>query len=111
MLTLIIMLSFNRSCINPFPSYVAEHGTVTLAIPCQVSGLCLLEALLDCPLPLLEAESKVNCSGAVSAPVRVVGGVRDVIIRPTAGRYKPGDEREFERFLNYYTLRSKALFL
>uniref|UniRef100_A0A8D9A5S6 C3 and PZP-like alpha-2-macroglobulin domain-containing protein 8 n=1 Tax=Cacopsylla melanoneura TaxID=428564 RepID=A0A8D9A5S6_9HEMI len=74
---------------------IQEHGTITLAIPCQVSGLCLLETLLDCPLPLLEAESRANCSGLVSAPVRVVGSVRDVIIRPAAGHYHPGDELSF----------------
>ncbi|KAI5723069.1 hypothetical protein M8J76_000841 [Diaphorina citri] len=72
-----------------------QHGTVSLAIPCQVSGLCLLEALLDCPLPLLEAESRQNCSGLVSAPVRVVGSVRDVIIRPAASHYHPGADLSF----------------
>lgn len=77
---------------SSFFNLPTEHATLTVTIPNQVSGLCQLEVLLDCPEALLEAQNRSFCLGHVTAPLRVVGSVRDVIIRPTASHFRPGDE-------------------
>ncbi|CAH1398274.1 unnamed protein product [Nezara viridula] len=67
--------------------FVAGEGTVPLAVPTQASGQLVLETGVEC--------DRDNCLVKSAFPLRLVGPVRDVIIRPWSRYYKPGETEFF----------------
>jgi hypothetical protein len=57
---------------------------VPLAVPAEATGSCILQTLVNC-------SSADDCSLQSNSELRLVGSVRDVIIRPARMSYRPGE--------------------
>ncbi|XP_054281127.1 C3 and PZP-like alpha-2-macroglobulin domain-containing protein 8 [Macrosteles quadrilineatus] len=64
--------------------YIQDHGVIPLMIPKDVTGQVVLQASV-------EGSEEVTTSSVI----KVVGVVRDVIVRPMSKFYKPGETVEF----------------
>lgn len=64
---------------------VAGEGTVAVSVPVEASGDLLLETVTG------GGQTSRGCEVRTAAPLRLVGPVRDVIIRPWSQYYKPGE--------------------
>jgi hypothetical protein len=62
---------------------VTGHGIVPLAVPAEAAGSCILQTLVNC-------SSVDDCSLQSNSELRLVGSVRDIIIRPARKSYRPG---------------------
>lgn len=58
-------------------------------MPVEASGSCQLQTLINC------TESSERCELQNSSQMRLVGPVRDVIIRPAKHAYRPGETCKF----------------
>ncbi|XP_075232213.1 C3 and PZP-like alpha-2-macroglobulin domain-containing protein 8 [Lycorma delicatula] len=67
----------------------ACQGMLPLYIPIQASGEATLQTIISCP------GDGQNRSTQTDSLLRLVGPVRDVIIRPISKYYKPGENVEF----------------
>ena len=63
---------------------VAGHGIVPLPVPVEATGSCILQTLVNC-------SNAEDCGLQSSSELRLVGSVRDVVIRPARKLYRPGD--------------------
>lgn len=68
-----------------------------LEIPAESSGNFILQTLVNC------TASDV-CALQSSSQIRLVGPVRDVIIRPARHAYKPGEIGYTSLFIYFYIL-------
>ncbi|XP_069675584.1 C3 and PZP-like alpha-2-macroglobulin domain-containing protein 8 isoform X2 [Periplaneta americana] len=63
---------------------IRGHGIVPLPVPAEATGSCILQTLVNC-------SSADDCSLQSSSELRLVGSVRDIIIRPARNAYRPGE--------------------
>jgi hypothetical protein len=80
--------------------FVTGHGIVPLAVPAEATGSCILQTLVNC-------SSADDCSLQSSSELRLVGSVRDIIIRPARMSYRPGETGK--KTLHLTRLMSKRL--
>ncbi|XP_066993511.2 C3 and PZP-like alpha-2-macroglobulin domain-containing protein 8 [Anabrus simplex] len=63
---------------------IRGHGIIPLAIRGDATGSCILQTIVNC-------SASDDCSLQTSSELRLVGAVRDVIIRPGRRHYRPGE--------------------
>ncbi|KAF5294661.1 hypothetical protein FQA39_LY02793 [Lamprigera yunnana] len=67
---------------------IKGHGILPLEIPSEANGNFVLQTLVNC-------STTESCELQSSSQMRLVGPVRDVIIRPAKHAYKPGETVSF----------------
>ncbi|XP_030749609.1 C3 and PZP-like alpha-2-macroglobulin domain-containing protein 8 [Sitophilus oryzae] len=70
---------------------IKGHGILTLQVPADATGSCMLQTLINCSVSSEGSgvEEDGNCELKSSSEVRLVGPVRDVIVRPAKHAYRP----------------------
>ncbi|BES95192.1 Complement component [Nesidiocoris tenuis] len=68
---------------------IAGEGTIGVPVPSHAQGELSLETYVNCDF------DKATCRPQVTCYLRLVGPVRDVIIRPKSKYYKPGQTVDF----------------
>lgn len=68
---------------------VSGEGTIGVPVPSHAQGELSLETYVNCDF------DKATCRPQVTCYLRLVGPVRDVIIRPKSKYYKPGQTGKF----------------
>lgn len=69
------------------------HGILPLEIPAEATGNFILQTLVNCTATDV-------CALQSSSQMRLVGPVRDVIIRPAKHAYRPGETGELSFCFN-----------
>lgn len=69
--------------------FFSGHGILPLEIPSDATGSYILKTLVNCT-----TQSSDECSLQSSSQMRLVGPVRDVIVKPAKHAYKPGETGE-----------------
>lgn len=70
---------------------VSGHGILPLKVPSSASGTCILQTLINCTAKdgSSSIEEDEHCDLKSSSEMRIVGPVREVIIRPDKRAYRP----------------------
>lgn len=64
--------------------FVTGHGIVPLQVPLEATGSYILQTQVNCT-------TGETCNLQSTSQMRLVGPVRDVIIRPAKHAYRPGE--------------------
>ncbi|XP_060524169.1 C3 and PZP-like alpha-2-macroglobulin domain-containing protein 8 [Cylas formicarius] len=70
---------------------IKGHGILPLKVPADASGSCLLQTLINCTVTAGREKDRNHCGLRSSSEMRLVGPVRDVIVRPASHTYRPGE--------------------
>lgn len=71
------------------------HGIVALEVPSDASGSYILQTLVNCSGMSDSNAGDGTCSLQSSSQMKLVGPVRDIIIRPARHAYRPADIGNF----------------
>ncbi|KAL1505490.1 hypothetical protein ABEB36_005049 [Hypothenemus hampei] len=75
---------------------IVGHGILPLEVPIDATGTCLLQTQINCTKPLKETFEDINhCDLQSSTEIRIVGPVREVIVRPSKHAYRPEESVNF----------------
>lgn len=80
----------------------AGHGILPLEVPLEASGSYVLQTLVNCT-------GNDHCELQSSSQMRLVGPVRDVIIRPAKHAYRPGETGKIWILIPSKTIMEKRL--
>ncbi|XP_050305510.1 C3 and PZP-like alpha-2-macroglobulin domain-containing protein 8 [Anthonomus grandis grandis] len=77
---------------------IIGHGILPLNVPSEATGTCILQTLINCTT-LPDANSSIEeegqCELKSSSEMRIVGSVREVIVRPSKHAYRPEETLKF----------------
>ncbi|XP_066247468.1 C3 and PZP-like alpha-2-macroglobulin domain-containing protein 8 isoform X2 [Euwallacea similis] len=77
---------------------IAGHGIIPLQVPAGATGTCILQTLINCtklPDSTSSLEEDAHCELKSSSEMRIVGEVREVIVRPAKHAYRPEETVTF----------------